>query len=155
MQYHNLQSTSSARSAPLRYKLSLIDNSTGAKYKLGEAGRLHRKTYNGRAGHCIYSVNGGNNWGGDTSQHWKKKTNLLISNWCGGWFQLHNIATLWLHLASWNLPDFQYSWESRMELECGNNSDTYIIFHLSYILILNFISYIARGLLVLYCGPWP
>ena len=39
---------------------------------------------------------------------------LLISNWCGGWlggwFQLHNIATSWLHLASWNLPDFQHSW---------------------------------------------
>ena len=28
----------------------------------------------------------------------------------GGWFQLHNnIATLWLHLASWNLPDSQHS----------------------------------------------
>ena len=24
-------------------------------------------------------------------------------------FQLHNIATSWLHLSSWNLPDFQPS----------------------------------------------
>ena len=26
-----------------------------------------------------------------------------------------NNATLWLHLASWNLPDSQLSWESKME----------------------------------------
>ena len=34
----------------------------------------------------------------------------------GGWMILSgNIATSWLHLASWNLPDSQLSWESKME----------------------------------------
>ena len=28
---------------------------------------------------------------------------------------VHNKATSWLHLASWNLPDSQLSWESKME----------------------------------------
>ena len=32
----------------------------------------------------------------------------------GGWFHQNN-ATLWLHLASWNLPDFQLSWKSNTE----------------------------------------
>ena len=27
----------------------------------------------------------------------------------GGWFWVQNNATLWLHLASWNLPDSQLS----------------------------------------------
>ena len=40
----------------------------------------------------------------------------------GGWSQLHFIATSWLHLASWNLPDFQLRWESKMEPECGNTT---------------------------------
>ena len=30
-----------------------------------------------------------------------QKSSKLIK-WLGGWFQLHNIATSWLHLASWN-----------------------------------------------------
>ena len=30
----------------------------------------------------------------------------------GGWSQSENNATLWLHLASWNLPDSQLSWDS-------------------------------------------
>ena len=34
--------------------------------------------------------------------------------WVGG-FMIENNATLWLHLASWNLPDFQLSWKSKME----------------------------------------
>ena len=29
-------------------------------------------------------------------------------------------TTSWLHLESWNLPDSQLSWESKMEPECGN-----------------------------------
>ena len=34
----------------------------------------------------------------------------------GGWVvPSENQATLWLHLASWNLPDSQLSWESKME----------------------------------------
>ena len=37
-----------------------------------------------------------------------------------GWFQLHNIAISWLHLASWNLPDFQPSCKPKMDPECGN-----------------------------------
>ena len=35
----------------------------------------------------------------------------------GGWVvPSENQATLWLHLASWNLPNSQLSWESKMEL---------------------------------------
>ena len=33
----------------------------------------------------------------------------------GGWSQSENNATLWLHLASWDLPDSQLSLESKME----------------------------------------
>ena len=34
----------------------------------------------------------------------------------GGWvYYSDNNATSWLHLASWNLPDSQLSWESKME----------------------------------------
>ena len=34
----------------------------------------------------------------------------------GGWVVYQdNNATPWLHLASWNLPDSQLSWESKME----------------------------------------
>ena len=34
----------------------------------------------------------------------------------GGWMILSgNIATLWLHLASWNLLDSQLCYESKME----------------------------------------
>ena len=33
---------------------------------------------------------------------------------CGGWFHENN-ATLWLHLASWDLPDSQLTWEYKME----------------------------------------
>ena len=32
-----------------------------------------------------------------------------VAEWVGGCFQLQNIATSWLHLASWNLLDFQHS----------------------------------------------
>ena len=36
--------------------------------------------------------------------------------WVGGWVVLSgNNTTSWLHLASWNLPDSQLSWESKME----------------------------------------
>ena len=69
-------------------------------------------------------------WCGDTAQHRKNHIFYFpdnprcISNWCGGLvggclLQLHYIATLWLHLASWNFPDSQHGWESKMELECG------------------------------------
>ena len=33
----------------------------------------------------------------------------------GGWILEENIATLWLHLASWTLPDSQLSVESKLE----------------------------------------
>ena len=33
--------------------------------------------------------------------------------WVGG-HHLHNHTTSWLHLASWNLPDSQLSWESKV-----------------------------------------
>ena len=32
-----------------------------------------------------------------------------------GGFMVENNATLWLHLASWNLLDFQLSWKSKIE----------------------------------------
>ena len=53
---------------------------------------------------------------------------LAPGGWVGrgvyvlGGHHLHNHTTSWLHLASWNLPDSQLSWESKMEPECGNSS---------------------------------
>ena len=41
----------------------------------------------------------------------------------GGWCQENN-ATLWLHLASWNLPDSQLSWESKMEPSLAKKEKT-------------------------------
>ena len=35
----------------------------------------------------------------------------------------NNITTLWLHLASWNLLDFQLSWESKMEPSVAKKED--------------------------------
>ena len=32
-----------------------------------------------------------------------------VAGWLGGWGSLHNTASLRLHLASWNLKDFQSS----------------------------------------------
>ena len=76
-------------------------------------------------GHRTYFLNGGP-IGGDTAQHWKKK-----SIWSGGWvggrvgwlvaepmcrFFTKNITTSLLYLASWNLLDFPLYWESKMEL---------------------------------------
>ena len=37
-----------------------------------------------------------------------------LGGWVAGWFHQNN-ATLWLHLASWALLDFQLCWESKME----------------------------------------
>ena len=40
----------------------------------------------------------------------------LYGGWVGWWMiPSGNITTSWLHLASWNLPDSQLSWESKME----------------------------------------
>ena len=39
---------------------------------------------------------------------------LDVDVWVGGWFHDNN-AKLWLHFASWNLPDSLLSWESNME----------------------------------------
>ena len=33
----------------------------------------------------------------------------------GGWLLVHDKATSWLHLASWNLPDSQLRCESKMD----------------------------------------
>ena len=39
-----------------------------------------------------------------------------LTGWVGGWpIPSGNITTSWLHLASWNLLDFQLSWKSKME----------------------------------------
>ena len=44
------------------------------------------------------------------------RKSLAVGGWVGGgWSKPENNATLWLHLASWNLPDSQLSWESKME----------------------------------------
>ena len=42
-----------------------------------------------------------------------------------GWSKLDHKATLWLHLASWNLPNSQLSWESKMEPKCGKKEIIY------------------------------
>ena len=38
-----------------------------------------------------------------------------VDGWMGGWFLTGNNTTSWLHLASWNLQDFQLSWKSNMK----------------------------------------
>ena len=49
----------------------------------------------------------------------QKKDGLQVGGWVGGARAYHywheNDATFWLHLASWDLPDCQPSWESKME----------------------------------------
>ena len=49
----------------------------------------------------------------------QKKDGLQVGGWVGGARAYHywheNNATFWLHLASWDLPDCQPSWESKME----------------------------------------
>ena len=47
----------------------------------------------------------------------------LTAGWVGGWSSDYS-TTSWLHLASWNLPDSQPSWESKMEPECGKKTYT-------------------------------
>ena len=52
-----------------------------------------------------------------------------------GWSHVHNHATLWLHLASWNLLDFQLSWKSKMEPSVAKRHDNIkILKHSSYLL---------------------
>ena len=63
-------------------------------------------------GHRTYFVDGGNNLGGDTAQH--SGVYNLPGVWMGGWVDgwpviAGNNATLWLHLASWNLLESQLS----------------------------------------------
>ena len=56
----------------------------------------------------IQSANGG-------TPHNPHDTSVL-RGWVGGWVVYQdNNATPWLHLASWNLPDSQPSWVSKME----------------------------------------
>ena len=53
------------------------------------------------------------NWGGDTAQNiCSRKSIWSVAGWP---FLSGYITTSWLHLASWNLPDSQLSWESKME----------------------------------------
>ena len=40
----------------------------------------------------------------------------------GGGSKLENNATLWLDIVSWNLPDSQLSWESKMEPSVAKRS---------------------------------
>ena len=40
---------------------------------------------------------------------------LLKLDWLVGLVLSENITTPWLHLASWNLPNYQINWESKME----------------------------------------
>ena len=65
-------------------------------------GTLHKKNvyWEGGTPHILC-------WGGDTAQHLQKKRS---GGWVGGGVsQSENNATLWLYLASWNLPDSQLS----------------------------------------------
>ena len=61
------------------------------------------------------------------SKCWDPSLPNLGGRWVGGWGVLTGSnTTSWLHLASWNLPDFQLSWKSKMELSVakigfGNN----------------------------------
>ena len=57
-----------------------------------------------------------------------------------GWARAYSIGgknntTSWLHLASWNLPDSQLSWESKMEPECGKNITAGVSYHAIYLFI--------------------
>ena len=45
----------------------------------------------------------------------RSQISKLYTGWVAGGSHVHNHATSWLHLASWNLPDSQLSWESKME----------------------------------------
>ena len=77
-------------------------------------------------GHRTYFVlvDEGNNWGGDTAQHWEQKQ-LLKLDWLvgrsvgrsgrSGRFLQKILPLRGVHLASWNLPNSQLSWEFKME----------------------------------------
>ena len=59
----------------------------------------------------MLSEQGANKGAGDTAHQNRlpvviEKDGLRVGGWLGGWFHENN-ATLWLHLASWNLLDFQ------------------------------------------------
>ena len=46
----------------------------------------------------------------------------LPGGWVDGWpIIAGNNTTPWLHLASWNLPDSQFGWESKMEASVAIN----------------------------------
>ena len=62
--------------------------------------RTEKFVLEGRGAHRTYLLDEWNKWGGDTAQHLQKKLNC-------GWSKPENNATLWLHLASCNLPDSQ------------------------------------------------
>ena len=56
----------------------------------------------------------GNNRVGDTTQNWENQSKYT-AGWLAGWLKSDYSTNLWLHLASWNLPDSQLSWVSKME----------------------------------------
>ena len=72
----------------------------------------------------------------------------------GGWLvgnYSENNATSWIHLASWNLPDFELSWESKMESSVATTLYKYwsnigqiflkFCIHIVKILLINFAFY--------------
>ena len=62
----------------------------------------------GEGGHHIYFVDGGTIRVGTPHDIDRKNLYGRVGGWMGGWgIPLGNIATLWLHLASWNLLDSQ------------------------------------------------
>ena len=63
----------------------------------------------------------------------------------GGWFLVENNATLWLHLASWNLPDSQLSkkWAKRIK-KWGPRQSWRVIF----LLVIHFKGVVGEALLI-------
>ena len=59
--------------------------------------------------------------------------NVLAPGWVVGcWVvghHLHTHTTSWLHLASWNLPDYQLCFESKRDPECGKNRICMVVNH--------------------------
>ena len=88
----------------------------------------------GWEGHRTYFLNGRPIGGGHRTSKQAPSTNYkfgwLLGGWLGGWvggWPSDYSTTSWLHFASRNLPDSQASWESKMEPECGNKEEIYLL----------------------------
>ena len=50
-------------------------------------------------------------------EHQTQRRVIRLGGWVGGWGSINNTASLRLHLASWNLLEFQLSWNPRWSRE--------------------------------------